>query len=372
MRVLTILGTRPEIIRLSRIIPRLDETCRHTLLFTGQNAEPRLSTIFFDELGVRSPDVRLEVGGSSFAEQVSRLFAGVGAALATHQPDRVVVLGDTNSGLAAVVAARARIPVFHLEAGNRCYDDRSPEEVNRRVIDHASTVLMPYTHRSKDNLVREGIDRDRIFVTGNPIFEVLEHSSSRIGASRALAESQVKPGAYFLMTLHRAETVDDVSRLGASLDAAARASAEFGVPTLFPVHPRTHDRLSRAGLSPSGGAVRLIPPLGFFDFVALERQAKAVLSDSGTVQEECAILKVPNVIMRESTERAETIECGASILGGTDPEGVVRSLGVVLSRKSDMQSPPEYTVPHVSEIATQIILGRVPPIKTPGGFSRPA
>jgi UDP-N-acetylglucosamine 2-epimerase (non-hydrolysing) len=364
MHVLTILGTRPEIIRLSRLIPRLDKACRHTLLFTGQNAEPRLSTIFFDELGVRTPDVRLEVGAASFAGQASRLFAGVGAALEAHRPDRVVILGDTNSGLAAIVAARARIPVFHLEAGNRCYDDRSPEEVNRRVIDHASTVLMPYTQRSKDNLVREGIDRDCIFVTGNPIFEVLDAFGPQIAASRALAECQVEAGAYLLMTLHRAETVDDVARLGAALDAAARASAEHGVPTLLPVHPRTRDRLTRASLAPATNAVRLIPPLGFFDFVALERKARAVLSDSGTVQEECAILRVPNVIMRESTERAETIECGASILGGTDPDGVVRALGVMLSRGGEMQAPPEYVVPHVSEIAAQIILGRVPLRKT--------
>jgi UDP-N-acetylglucosamine 2-epimerase (non-hydrolysing) len=363
MRILTILGTRPEIIRLSRLIPRLDAACRHMLLFTGQNLDPRLSTIFFDELAVRAPDVRLEIGTTDFAGQVGQLFAGVGQAMADHRPDRVVILGDTNSGLAAIAAARAGVPVFHLEAGNRCYDDRSPEEVNRRVIDHSSAVLLPYTERSKDNLVGEGIERERIFVIGNPIFEVLQAAEPRIAGSRALEASGVEPTAYFLMTLHRAETVDDTPRLAAALDTAARASAAHGLPTLFPVHPRTRDRLERAGLAPKTGAVRLIPPLGFFDFVALERQARAVLSDSGTVQEECAILGVPNVVLRDVTERPETIECGASALGGTTPEGAVRALGAVLSRTGTPAAPSEYLRPRVSEVALNVILGRMPVTK---------
>ena len=206
MKVMTILGTRPEIIRLSRIIPALDRAADHTLVHTGQNFRPELSDLFFEELGVRQPDVRLDVGGPGFGAQAGRILAGAAEAIASAQPDCVVILGDTNSGLSALAAAHAGVPVFHLEAGNRCYDPRVPEELNRRVIDHASTTLMPYTHRSAANLVREGIARARIFVVGNPINEVMRHYADRIDASAVLDRIEAEPGAYFVATLHRAET----------------------------------------------------------------------------------------------------------------------------------------------------------------------
>lgn len=359
LKVLTIVGTRPEIIRLSRVIPLLDRFSRHVLVHTGQNFDPQLSDVFFEQLGVRAPDVHLGITVPGFAAQVGELLAKIGAVLAEQRPDRLLILGDTNSGLAAFVAARMGIPVYHMEAGNRCYDDRVPEEVNRRVIDHASTVLMPYTTRSKENLVREGIERERIFVTGNPIHEVLEHYRPAIDASDALARFGVEPRGYFLLTMHRAENVDDPARLARLVDAVLRVSVEQQARVLFSVHPRTADRLERAGLAPDPARLRLLEPLGFFDFVKLEREARAVLSDSGTVQEECAIFRVPNVTIRDVTERPETIECGSNILSGADPDAVARAVHLVLTLPSHWQAPVEYETPAVSQIVTRIVLGRL-------------
>ena len=359
MKVMTIVGTRPEIIRLSRVIPMLDEACTHSLVHTGQNYDPNLSDVFFRELGVRAPDEHLHVGGSSAAAQIGELFTRIGEVFERNRPDRVLILGDTNSGLAALVAARLGIPVYHMEAGNRCYDDRVPEEINRRVIDHSSTVLMPYTVRSKENLVREGIERERIFITGNPIGEVLTHFKPSIDASDALARFDVRPGGYFLLTMHRAENVDDPERLALLVDAVVGVSREFGLPVLFSVHPRTAHRLRAAGLLPDPSHVRLLEPLGFFDFVRLERDARAVMSDSGTVQEECAIFRVPNVTIRDVTERPETLECGSNILSGAEPDAVVRAMHLVLSQAPDWQAPPEYEVPLVARTVVKLVLGRL-------------
>lgn len=359
MKVMTIVGTRPEIIRLSRVIPMLDEACTHSLVHTGQNYDPNLSDVFFRELGVRAPDEHLHIGGNSAAAQIGELFTRIGEVFERNRPDRVLILGDTNSGLAALVAARLGIPVYHMEAGNRCYDDRVPEEINRRVIDHSSTVLMPYTVRSKENLVREGIERERIFITGNPIGEVLTHFAPAIDASDALARFDVSPGGYFLLTMHRAENVDDPARLALLVEAVVGVSREFALPVLFSVHPRTAHRLRGAGLLPDPSHVRLLDPLGFFDFVRLERDARAVMSDSGTVQEECAIFHVPNVTIRDVTERPETLECGSNILSGAEPEDVGRAMRLVLSQAPDWQAPPEYEVPLVARTVVKLLLGRL-------------
>ncbi len=359
MKVATIVGTRPEIIRLSRVIPLLDRHCSHLLIHTGQNYDPLLSDVFFTELGVRAPDVHLGITATGFGGQVGALLPAVAAVFERERPDRLLVLGDTNSGLAALVAARMGIPVFHMEAGNRCYDDRVPEEVNRRVIDHSSSVLMPYTTRSKENLVREGIERERIFVTGNPIHEVLTHYAPQSDASDALRRFGVEPQRYFLLTMHRAENVDDPARLARLVEAVVRVSSEQALPVLFSVHPRTADRLRRAGLTPDAAQVRLLEPLGFFDFVKLEREARAVMSDSGTVQEECAIFRVPNVTIRDVTERPETIECGSNILSGADPDALSHAMRLVLALPADWMAPPEYETPHVSRIVTRIVLGRL-------------
>jgi UDP-N-acetylglucosamine 2-epimerase (non-hydrolysing) len=356
MKIVTLFGTRPEIIRLSAVIRTLDRFCTQVLVHTGQNYDPQLSDIFFEELGVRQPDVHLGIGqAASFAAQAAAILEKTGDVFERERPDRLLILGDTTSGLAAIVAARLGIPVYHMEAGNRCYDDRVPEEINRRVIDHSSTVLMPYTERSKDNLVREGIERERIFVTGNPIYEVLQHHQADIDGSDALGRLGVAPRGYLLVTLHRAENVDRPKRLSRMLEALAAAGADRKVPVLVSVHPRTADRMKQFGFSGSG--VVLLRPFGFFDFVRLERSALAVLSDSGTVQEECAIFGVPNVTLRDVTERAETIECGSNVMSGSGPGDVARALKIALETGSDWTPPREYVVPRVSRTVTKIVLG---------------
>ncbi len=356
MKVTTIFGTRPEIIRLSCVIPLLDRFSEHRLIHTGQNYDPQLSDVFFRELGIRAPDVHLDVGHTpSFAAQAAAILEKTGELLAADRPDRVLLLGDTNSALSAIVAARLAIPVYHMEAGNRCYDDRVPEEINRRIIDHSSTVLMPYTDRSKENLLREGFERERIFVTGNPIFEVLETHTTSIEDSGILSRQGVKEGQYFLATLHRVENVDEPSRLSRLLEALSRVARDHRSPMLVSLHPRTADRMKQFGLG--GEGLRLLEPLGLFDFVKLEKHAKAVLSDSGTVQEECAIFGVPNVTLRDVTERAETIECGSNIIGGSAVDAIGRALAVALATGGDWTPPREYTARRVSRTVAKIVLG---------------
>lgn len=357
MKVLTLLGTRPEIIRLSRVIPLLDERCEHVLVHTGQNFDDRLSSVFFAELGLRDPDHVLGIRGS-FGAQLGSLMPECERLLKQHRPDRFLVLGDTNSALAALVAKRLGIAVYHMEAGNRAFDDRVPEELNRRVVDHASDVLLPYTERSRQNLLREGIPPQRIYVTGNPIFEVLTHYAAQIAASDILARLGLAAGAYFLVTLHRAENVDEPVRFSRLLAALGRLQTTYGVPVIVSTHPRTQHRLAggpqRADLPPD---VRFCEPFGLFDFVALEQQARCVLTDSGTVQEECAILRVPNVTLRDVTERPETLECGSNILAGSDPQQVLDCVASSLARTRTWNPPPEYLVPHVSQTVAAIVLG---------------
>ena len=357
MKICVIFGTRPEIIRLSRIIPKLEAFAELSLVHTGQNYDERLSDVFFRELGVRAPDLHLAVKGTSFPDQAGQIIARTGELLERLRPDRVLILGDTNSGLAAVTAARAGIPVYHMEAGNRCYDDRVPEENNRRIIDHCSTVLLPYTDRSKDNLVREGIERHRIFVTGNPIFEVLNHYAAQIAASDVLSRLQLTAGEYFLVTLHRAENVDAPDRLEQLFAGLSQVADAYAQPLVVSLHPRTADKLSRFNLAPESRRVRLLDPLGFFDFVHLEQRARCVLSDSGTVQEECAILHVPSVTLRDVTERPETIEAGSNIITGAAPASIVSSVAVALGSPTTWQAPREYLEPHVSATVVRILMG---------------
>ena len=356
MKVMTILGTRPEIIRLSRVIPLLDSFADHVLVHTGQNYDPSLSDVFFSDLSVRPPDHYMGARGS-MAGQIAGILTSAERLFTEHRPDRLLILGDTNSGLAAMIAARMRIPVFHMEAGNRCYDDRVPEEINRRVIDHTSDVLMPYTYRSKENLVREGIPRERVIVTGNPIFEVLEWYAEPIEASNVLERLSVAPGEFFLVTLHRAENVDDPERLDSFLAGLAQVADDHGKPMIVSVHPRTADALSRHGLNPGSDRVRLMPPLGFFDFVKLEKNAFCVLSDSGTVQEECCIYRVPAVTLRDVTERPETIECGSNILSGADPGMIRNTVQIATAMRHRWNPPAEYLEPRVSTTVARVVLG---------------
>lgn len=359
MKVVTLLGTRPEIIRLSLIIKTLDRFCEHTVVHTGQNYEANLSDVFFKELDLRPPDRYLGVRASGFAEQGAQIISRSDEVLAELVPDRLVILGDTNSGLAAIAAARRGIPVYHLEAGNRAYDDRVPEEVNRRIIDHCSTVLMPYTHRSKENLLREGIERQRIFVIGNPIFEVLRASEDQVAKSGILARLGVSAGAYFAATLHRSENVDDPGRLAMLFDALTGVAAKYGQPVVVSVHPRTRDRMTRSNLKVDPARLRILEPLGFHDFVALEKNARCVLSDSGTVQEECAIYRVPSVTIRDVTERAETIESGSAMLSGAAPADVLRAVDVALGTTKDWSPPVEYVANNVSATVAKIVLGHL-------------
>ncbi|MBI5034841.1 MAG: UDP-N-acetylglucosamine 2-epimerase (non-hydrolyzing) [Chloroflexi bacterium] len=357
MKVMTIFGTRPEIIRLSQIIKQLDKFCEHTLVHTGQNYDPNLSDIFFRDLDLRAPNIHLGIQATSFSDQAGQIIARCGELFAAEKPDRVLILGDTNSGLAAIPAARMRIPVYHLEAGNRCYDDRVPEEINRRIIDHCSNVLMPYTHRSKDNLVREGIERQRIFVIGNPIYEVLNAYADQVEASDVLSRLKVEPGKFFLVTLHRAENVDDATRLEKLLRGLALVADTYAEPMVVSLHPRTADKLARFGLDPQSKRVRLLSPMGLFDFVKLEKHAHCVLSDSGTVQEECCIFGVPNVTVRDVTERAETIEVGSNVLSGAEPEMILQAVRVALGTSCVWNPPAEYVTSDVARTVVKIVLG---------------
>ena len=358
MRVMTILGTRPEIIRLSQLIPILDANSEHCLVHTGQNFTSELSDNFFGELRLRSPDVNLGVRASSFGEQAAQILSAVERLILERKPERLLILGDTNSGLSAVVARRLGIPVFHMEAGNRCYDDRVPEEVNRRIIDNCSSVLLPYTARSKENLEREGFPGAQIHVTGNPIFEVIEVFEAEIDSSDILMRLGLQPQKFFLVTAHRAENVDDEMRFRLLLDALRRLSAEYQFPVVVSLHPRSRSRAEAHGLDLEAvPEIRFESPFSFREFVRLEKTAFCVLTDSGTVQEETCILKVPSVTIRDTTERPETLDCGSTILSGMDPDRIQRAVKLVTATRPQWSPPTEYTMRGVAATVARIVLG---------------
>jgi UDP-N-acetylglucosamine 2-epimerase (non-hydrolysing) len=356
MKIITVLGTRPEIIRLSLLIPLLDKHTEHTLVHTGQNFDDRLSGVFFRDLGIRKPDLTLEISGG-FGEQVGILFARIEKIFLELRPDRLLLLGDTNSALVALIARRLGMPVFHMEAGNRCYDDRVPEEVNRRVIDHSSTILMPYTNRSRENLLREGIDGSRIYVIGNPIKQVMDHFSSLIETSTVLGDLDLTSGKYFLVTAHRAENVDIESRLRSLLDAFSYLGRTYSIPVVYSFHPRTRARAEAFGLNLTDPGIRFLPPLGFPDFIRLEKNAFCVLSDSGTVQEETCILGVPNITIREVTERPETLECGSNLLAGCKSDAIQKAVRFVTECHKPWIPPSEYLSTDVAETVCRIVTG---------------
>lgn len=354
---MTIFGTRPEIIRLSLVLKKLDANCDHVTVHTGQNYDESLSDIFIRDLDVRTPNVHLGIRSSGFGEQIGQILSRVDQVLDEHRPDKVLILGDTNSALSAIVAARRGIPVFHMEAGNRCYDDRVPEEINRRIIDHSSSFLLSYTQRSKENLVREGIERERIFVTGNPIKEVLDHFSQQIDNSSVMSAHKVTPQEYFLVTLHRAENVDLPDRLKEIFEGLAAVSKTFEKPVLISVHPRTAAKIREFGIATDPESIVLLDAMGFFDFVKLEKNALAVLTDSGTVQEECCIFGIPNVTLRDVTERPETLECGSNILSGGNSDSILRCASLAVSGTVNWTPPAEYMADNVANVVANLVIG---------------
>lgn len=357
MKVLTVLGTRPEIIRLCRVIEKLDVLCNHKLVHTGQNFDPNLNDIFFSQLRVRKPDYYLGVLADTFTQQIGQMFIALDKVLLDERPDALLILGDTNSGLCSIIAKRMGIPVYHMEAGNRCYDDRVPEEINRRVIDHSSSVLMPYTQRSKENLLREGIENSCIYVIGNPINEVINYYESEISASNIHTELGVETGKYFLVTMHRSENVDVEDRLRELVSALDQIQLKYDQPVICSLHPRTQQKMQLFDIEANNDQIRFLPPMGFFDFVALERKSMCVLSDSGTVQEECCIFHVPNVTIRDVTERPETIECGSNMLSGVNSEKILECVETVLESSTSWKPPTEYLETDVSSTVIKILLG---------------
>jgi len=367
MKVMTIVGTRPELIRLSRVIPLLDQYCEHIFVHTGQNYDPNLKDIFFENLNLRKPDYL----GSwwtgdhpSIAEDIDNVLRTTEEVIKEEHPDKLLILGDTNSGLSAIIAKRYGVKVYHMEAGNRCYNDIVPEEVNRRIIDHCSDVWMPYTERSRQYLLREGIPQDKIFVTGNPIFEVLCYYSDISITSTVLERLGLQPNKYFLVTMHRSENVDNPEILDYLRKAFYQLKEQY--PVVISVHPHTRKRLNNQYYTEG---IILSDPFNFTDFVHLESNAYCVITDSGTVQEECSILNVPHVIIRTTNERLETVESGSSIICGYKPETIIRGVDVVTGldpKPVDLYDiigincPEEYKVTNVSKIVTKIVLGEYP------------
>lgn len=354
LKVLTVAGTRPELIRLSRVLPKLDESCEHTFVWTGQNYTDSLSTIFFEDLGIRAPDYWQHKRSTGLAEQLANTFSIVECAVNAESPDRALVLGDTNSALSSIILERMGVPVYHMEAGNRCLDWKVPEEKNRRVIDAISSVNMPYTQISMDNLLREGVSRDSIYVTGNPIWEVMQHYRGRVEGSAILETLGLERNKYFLATFHRQENVDDRGRLEQILIGLRQVARQH--PVVCSIHPRTRSKIDEFGLDHDG--LVFCEPFGFFDFVHLESMALGVLTDSGTVQEECCLLGVPTVTMRDTTERPETVICGSNIVSGLRGARI-KSLMDVMQTKRLWDFPEGYKDELVSEKVVTKLLGEI-------------
>jgi UDP-N-acetylglucosamine 2-epimerase (non-hydrolysing) len=352
-------GTRPEFIRLSLVLKRFAEVgLQHVLVHTGQNYDPRLSDVFFAELDLPAPDEYLDVRAATVGQQIGHIIARSEDALRRHCPDALLVLGDTNSALSAIAAARMNIPIFHMEAGNRCFDWRVPEEKNRRLIDHISDWLLPYTARSREYLLAEGVHPQKIFVTGNPIVDVLESFRGLREASSAMRNCGVDRGDYILVTTHREETVDFPERLGIVCAGLNRVAAGRDIPVVWSVHPRTRPKLADADIV-LDRRIQIHEPFGFGDFVALEAGARCVVTDSGTVQEECSLLGVPAVTCRETTERPETVECGSNMLSGLrDPEHLATCVNIMISADRGWRSPYADDT-GVAERVTQIIVSNL-------------
>lgn len=364
LKVMTILGTRPEIIRLSRVMARLDAYCDHVIVHTGQNWDHELNEVFFDDLGVRRPDHFLGAGGGSLGETLGKILSESERVIRDEAPDAVLILGDTNSAIAAIIARRMKVPVYHMEAGNRSFDRNVPEETNRKLVDHISDFNLVYTEHARRHLLSEGFQHRRIYLTGSPMREVLEFYRSQIEASDVLGRLKLTAKSYFIVSLHREENVDSSQRLG-SLIAALNALAErYDLPVIVSTHPRTRKRMEALGETPLDRRVQYLKPFGFHDYNHLQMNAFCAISDSGTIAEEASILGFPAITPRDAIERPEALDVGCVVMTGLDADNMLRGIDVVTRRFAEREEegmahpvPDDYCIGNTSERVVSLILG---------------
>ena len=350
-RITTILGTRPELIRLSIIIKRLDEVFEHRLVHTGQNSDSKLSEVFFKELKIRKPDLYLDIENSTLGLFLGSLLPVIEIELENNPPDAVLILGDTNSALAGIIAKRKGIPVYHLEAGNRSFDQNVPEEINRRILDHFADFNLTYTNNARDNLVREGIHPRNIAVIGSPLCEVISYFNDEINTSIILKELKIESRKYFLVSTHRQENVDDPARLLDLVQSLNEIALKFGLPIVISTHPRTKSKLDKLNLE-IDSLLTFHDPFGFIDYCKLQKEAQIVFSDSGSVSEESVILGFKAITIRDSMERPEALESGSIIMSGINKTGILKAIEVINSGPASKSPPQEYLIP---DTATRVI-----------------
>ncbi|MGI2191835.1 non-hydrolyzing UDP-N-acetylglucosamine 2-epimerase [Shewanella baltica] len=358
MKVMSVVGTRPEIIRLSRVLAKLDEHCEHILVHTGQNYDFELNQVFFDDLGVRKPDYFLNAAGKNAAETIGQVIIKVDQVLEKVQPEAMLVLGDTNSCLSAIPAKRRKVPIFHMEAGNRCFDQRVPEETNRRIVDHTSDINLTYSTIARDYLLAEGLPADRVIKTGSPMFEVLNHYMPQIDGSDVLARLSLQKGEFFVVSAHREENVDSPKQLAKLAETLNTVAEYYNLPVIVSTHPRTRNRIEIQGLEFHPN-IQLLKPLGFHDYNHLQKNAKAVLSDSGTINEESSIMNFPALNLREAHERPEGMEEASVMMVGLDVERVMQALNILESQPTGeerlLRRVEDYSMPNVSDKVVRII-----------------
>ena len=360
MKLMTLVGTRPEIIKLSCVIPALDRAVSQVLVHTGQNYDYELNQIFFDGLGLRKPDRFLDCAAEGAAQTIANVIARADAAMAKEKPDALLLLGDTNSCLAALAAKRRRIPVFHMEAGNRCFDERVPEEVNRRIVDHVSDINLVYTEHARRHLLAEGVRPETVIKTGSPMKQVLAAQKKKIEASKILHALKLQKGKYFAVSMHREENVDDRASFVRLLKALEELRADYKVPVVVSTHPRTRKRLKELGKRAPQG-LRFVAPLAFADYISLQRASLCVLSDSGTLTEEASLLGFTAVMIREAHERPEGMDQGTVIMAGTRPDRIVEAVRIAVERFArhgrTWRVAPDYDVDDVASIVVNTIVG---------------
>lgn len=358
LKVMSVVGTRPEIIRLSRVLAKLDEHCEHVLVHTGQNYDFELNEVFFNDLGVRKPDYFLNAAGKNAAETIGQVIITVDEALEEIEPDAMLILGDTNSCLSAIPAKRRKVPIFHMEAGNRCFDQRVPEETNRRIVDHTADINLTYSSIARDYLLAEGLPADRVIKTGSPMFEVLNHYMPQIDASGVLTRLGLAKGQFFVVSAHREENVDSPKQLAKLAETLNTVAAHYDLPVIVSTHPRTRNRIEAQGIEFHKN-IQLLKPLGFHDYNHLQKNAKVVLSDSGTINEESSIMNFPALNMREAHERPEGMEEASVMMVGLAVERVMQALQVLESQPRDderlLRPVYDYSMPNVSDKMVRII-----------------